>query len=1246
MLYDDYDRKKFFKSAPHIRITGCACYGRKYLYACFLAIFLVLTAVQSYAQEKNATGFFYPTGSHDTGNYLGWLGYNSTRYPWHLAQDMKADYNAPVYAIDDGDVVESRSDVGGYGGLASDGTPLAGGAFVVKHKTRAGRTFYALYGHIKTDTLPGVGAHVLAGTVIARVGHYWYSDGSDVSHVHSGIMPDSLPSNPWRGYTDTYDQKHTNHFGFVNPWHDATLDGIFDQGFLDANQPSYNGAAQVGQRFSGDTSPVPAFVECYNRVGGGWIGQPFDAGGGPYVHSYYWDNSGTGVIQDFNGGSGSRGAILKHDTVGTAYHIQGEFWDKFNAVRQLIGWPFGDRQNAAPSPQGSIGSWQNFENGALYSRAPNNDTHEVHGGIKVKYNTLGGSPSVLGFPTSDQFTAAASPYGTAGDGERFEGGSIYASSRGVFPVSGSISLQYEALGGTASTYGFPVSDPYDGPYGKQQDFEGGTLRENQWIRGTGEATVHRVFRGARRAFISAKQFEDWGGNFSFVQEVPRPVVEQYTWNNPLAHLIQVSGQPDIYWIQDGLRRHIASFDLFNAMGFSVDDVVLVSAQRRDSYPGWNDLSTLEPYLIVMTGPTLAPAWQLYPGNTIPVSFTVRNITRDAVTVQGLTWSVRGPNGENFDFPITGSFTLNANEEFVYTGQRVLPTAGRYTYNEAFVINTDQWHQAIASGFAADTPGYFDVVDTPPVTGLTLSASSVVGGRQVTGTVTLRAAAPAGGIPVALSSNSVLAVAPTTVLIPAGATSAGFTINTTAVTANTTVLITANYRGAQTASLTLVPPTLTSVAVAASSVSGGSILQGTVSLSDPAPAGGLVVGLTSDSPRVIVPANVTVAAGATTATFTISTQAVAIKTDTVIRALLNGVTKTANLTLLPPNLISLTVTPANLAADGVGLATVALDASAPAGGIVITLSQNVLGLNMPAAVTVPAGASSVDFQVVARELSVSATDTLTASVNGIAKSATVAIAAYIPFDLNGDGYNDLILQNRNNGQIAFWFLHGAQVLGATTQVPAPAPGWKVVGAGDFNGDGKRDLLFQNATSGQLAVWYFNGVNYQGGDLISGTVAAGYSVVGIGDFNGDGQPDIAFQNVLTGRIAIWYMNGIRVVGGDLVAGSPVLGWLAVGTGDFNGDGKSDLVFQNGTTGQLVLWYLNGTSVIGGGTVAMIPAAGYTVHAVADYDGDGKPDLVFQNSTSSQVAIWFMNGLNRVGGDLLSIQPPATLNVAAPR
>jgi hypothetical protein len=65
--------------------------------------------------------------------------------------------------------------------------------------------------------------------------------------------------------------------------------------------------------------------------------------------------------------------------------------------------------------------------------------------------------------------------------------------------------------------------------------------------------------------------------------------------------------------------------------------------------------------------------------------------------------------------------------------------------------------------------------------LSVSPTDVVGGDPATGTVTLSAAAPAGGVVVALSSdNTAAATVPASVTVPAGATSATFPVTTNAV----------------------------------------------------------------------------------------------------------------------------------------------------------------------------------------------------------------------------------------------------------------------------------------------------------------------------------------------------------------------------------------------------------------------------------------------------------------------------------
>jgi hypothetical protein len=196
--------------------------------------------------------------------------------------------------------------------------------------------------------------------------------------------------------------------------------------------------------------------------------------------------------------------------------------------------------------------------------------------------------------------------------------------------------------------------------------------------------------------------------------------------------------------------------------------------------------------------------------------------------------------------------------------------------------------------------------TAALSAVTVSPSSVVGGNGSTGTVTLSAAAPSGGATVALtSSNTGAASVPATVTVAAGATSGSFAVATATVGGSTAVTLTASYNGATrttTLTVTPVPPaaSLQAVSVNPTSVTGGTTSQGTVTLTSAAPTGGVAVTLTSSNTGVaVVPGGVTVAAGATSATFAATTSAVGASTPVTITAAHSGVTRTATLTVNPP-----------------------------------------------------------------------------------------------------------------------------------------------------------------------------------------------------------------------------------------------------------------------------------------------------------------------------------------------------------
>ena len=196
----------------------------------------------------------------------------------------------------------------------------------------------------------------------------------------------------------------------------------------------------------------------------------------------------------------------------------------------------------------------------------------------------------------------------------------------------------------------------------------------------------------------------------------------------------------------------------------------------------------------------------------------------------------------------------------------------------------------------------------PISSVTLSPSWVVGGsnQAVQATITLAANAPAEGATIMLTSSR-----PDIVLLPRSVRIFFSTQNTAyvnfianPVSAPTEVTVTAYFGDSvQSAILTVTPPdpntpVLSELILNPASVTGGSSSQGTATISAPA-SSPMTVALTSSSaPSVTVPSSVTIPAGATSASFTVSTTSVSSSSTTTIGATLNGLSRSAALTVTP------------------------------------------------------------------------------------------------------------------------------------------------------------------------------------------------------------------------------------------------------------------------------------------------------------------------------------------------------------
>jgi len=304
-----------------------------------------------------------------------------------------------------------------------------------------------------------------------------------------------------------------------------------------------------------------------------------------------------------------------------------------------------------------------------------------------------------------------------------------------------------------------------------------------------------------------------------------------------------------------------------------------------------------------------------------------------------------------------------------------------------------WH-----GIPSDA-AFFEL-SLPKILSVGLTPLSVVSGKTSKAKVTLSRAAPAGGYLVYLSSsNTAAATVPATMTIPAGAVSKAATVKTKGVATNTTATIKAT-RLLESAEKNLLvkPASLLSVTLSPAKVVGGKSSIGKVALNGFAPPGGGVVALTNANPAATVPASATVPYNKTSKTFTITTVPVVANTAGAIKATYRGVTKKATLTVTPPALQSLTLTPSTVTGGTNSTAKVTLTGKAPAGGIVVSVATSDAAVALPvdgagsaiSSVTVPEGALAATFTVKTFPVASTQTAAISAQRGAVIKAKVLTV----------------------------------------------------------------------------------------------------------------------------------------------------------------------------------------------------------------------------------------------------------------
>ena len=122
-------------------------------------------------------------------------------------------------------------------------------------------------------------------------------------------------------------------------------------------------------------------------------------------------------------------------------------------------------------------------------------------------------------------------------------------------------------------------------------------------------------------------------------------------------------------------------------------------------------------------------------------------------------------------------------------------------------------------------------------------------------------------------------------------------------------------------------------------------------------------------------------------------------------------------------------------------------------------------------------------------------------------------------MNGDGIDDLVLHDSQDGNSGVWLLGGEQPVWADLDKLSDSQ--SILGTGDFNGDGIDDVLIYNSSDRTVGAWLA-----KDGSISSwmnlGQVEEGASVEGIADFNGDGIADLQIRTD-AGDIGALLVNG---------------------------------------------------------------------------------------------------------------------------
>lgn len=186
--------------------------------------------------------------------------------------------------------------------------------------------------------------------------------------------------------------------------------------------------------------------------------------------------------------------------------------------------------------------------------------------------------------------------------------------------------------------------------------------------------------------------------------------------------------------------------------------------------------------------------------------------------------------------------------------------------------------------------------------------------------------------------------------------------------------------------------LQSLTLKSAEVAGCKSVIGTVTLTKPAPAGGVVVTLADTLAAATTPASVKLLEGATAKTFTVKTVAVGTRQAGTVSATLGITYLSQPLALRPMGMLLLTLAPTTVPGTQPVAGTAKLECKAGPGPVSVELASDNAAAAQPVAtsVVVPQGLQSTPFDVTTSKVLVKTKATISATANGLSKTKTLYV----------------------------------------------------------------------------------------------------------------------------------------------------------------------------------------------------------------------------------------------------------------